>query len=109
MKRWEKTKTKADSILKTEGLGESNKLQQIQKLYKKADKRKTKGTPTYVVAKKGGGSITVKPKGGNKGGPRGKLKLVDSRMKKDMRAERRAEKRKKGGARFKGAKKGRRQ
>jgi len=91
VKRWEKTKSKADVIAASDG-PDSNKLQQIQKLYKKADKRKIKAPPTFIVAKKGGGSVTVRAKGGGKKGARGAIKRVDSRMKNDLRAEKRAAK-----------------
>jgi len=105
LKRWERTKSKADAIANSEGGDEGNKLRQIQKLYKKADKTKIKGPPVYIVAKKGGGSVTVKGKGkgGQKGGARGKVKRVDRRLKKDLRAEKRAAKRK--GTKGKGSRK----
>jgi len=89
LKRLEKTKSKADAIASSDG-PDSNKLQQIQKLYKKADKRKIKAPPTFIVAKKGGGSVTVKAKGGGKKGARGAIRRVDSRMKNDLRAQKRA-------------------
>lgn len=69
-------------------------------MYKKAGLfKKTKENITYVVAKKGAGKKVRRP-----AGVKGHFKVVDGRMKKDVKAQKRAESKvkanKKGG--FKG-------
>ena len=59
-------------------------------LYKKAGLGKEKRQVTYVVAKKGVGRKVRRP-----AGIRGHFKVVDSRMKKDQRAQQRKEQKKK--------------
>lgn len=59
-------------------------------LYKKAGLGKEKRQVTYVVAKKGVGRKVRRP-----AGVRGHFKVVDSRMKKDQRAQQRKEQKKK--------------
>lgn len=62
----------------------------IYSLYKKAGLGKEKRQVTYVVAKKGVGRKVRRP-----AGVRGHFKVVDSRMKKDQRAQQRKEQKKK--------------
>lgn len=61
----------------------------IYSLYKKAGLGKEKRQVTYVVAKKGVGRKVRRP-----AGVRGQFKVVDSRMKKDQRAQQRKEQKK---------------
>jgi len=77
-------KNRARQIATNSELSEREKIRSIQKLYK-GQLSKVKPSKVYVVAQKGAASI---PKGGNV-----RIKLVDNRMKNDVRARKRAEKR----------------
>ena len=88
-KKLKKAESKAKDIMEQEGVSEVSKLKQVKGLYKKALKSK-KIEKKYVVAKK----FADKSKG-NKGAGRN-TRLVDSRMKKDKRAQKRLEKKGKG-------------
>uniref|UniRef100_A0A5F4VXR4 pre-rRNA processing protein FTSJ3 n=1 Tax=Callithrix jacchus TaxID=9483 RepID=A0A5F4VXR4_CALJA len=68
----------------------SNLFSSLCSLYKKAGLGKEKCHVTYVVAKKGVGRKVRRP-----AGVRGHFKVVDSRMKKDQRAQQRKEQKKK--------------
>lgn len=61
-------------------------------IYKKAGIGKEKREVTYLVTKKGAGRKVRRP-----AGVKGAFKVVDSRMKKDMRGMQRKEQRAKGG------------
>lgn len=61
-------------------------------IYKKAGLGKEKREVTYVVAKKGAGKKVRRP-----AGVKGVFKVVDGRMKKDMRGMQRKDQRAKGG------------
>lgn len=61
-------------------------------IYKKAGVKKEKREVTYVITKKGAGKKVRRPSG-----VKGVFKVVDSRMKKDMRGIQRKEQRAKGG------------
>ena len=67
-------------------------------IYKKAGIGKEKREVTYVVTKKGAGKKVSRPPG-----VKGVFKVVDGRMKKDLRGTKRKEQRDKGG-KGKGAK-----
>lgn len=59
-------------------------------IYKKAGLAKEKRQVTYLVAKKGVGPRVRRPPG-----VKGQFKVVDSRLKKDVRAQKRKEQKKK--------------
>lgn len=61
-------------------------------IYKKAGLGKEKREVTYIVAKKGAGKKVRRP-----AGVKGHFKVVDSRMKKDIRGMNKKEQRGKGG------------
>ena len=61
-------------------------------IYKKAGMGKEKRELTYIVSKKGAGKKVRRP-----AGVKGTFKVVDGRMKKDMRGKQRKEQRAKGG------------
>eukprot|EP01097_Dermamoeba_algensis_P010503 TRINITY_DN7828_c0_g1_i1.p1 TRINITY_DN7828_c0_g1~~TRINITY_DN7828_c0_g1_i1.p1 ORF type:complete len:607 (-),score=216.39 TRINITY_DN7828_c0_g1_i1:231-2051(-) len=92
--RIEKVKSKAEVISNNEEMSEKEKNRALEKLYKgRTDKLKP--GKTYVVAKKSN-------KGRVAGGGRG-VKIVDPRLKKDLKAQKRLDK-KKGKAPVKGNK-----
>lgn len=93
-------KTKADTIFETEGLDERGKVKEVGKAFASAQRKINKTKQKKVVVGKkstavGGGKTTGR-----------KFRMVDSRGKKDLRAEKRAERKKKGGRPMKGSKKG---
>lgn len=89
LKKLEQTKKKAEAVVNTVDISEREKVAQLRSLYKKAG-LKEKRQVTYVVAKKGVGRKVRRP-----AGVRGHFKVVDSRMKKDQRAQQRKEQKKK--------------
>ncbi|KAL1777590.1 pre-rRNA processing protein FTSJ3 [Sigmodon hispidus] len=90
LKKLEQTKKKAEAVANTVDISEREKVAQLRSLYKKAGLGKEKRQVTYVVAKKGVGRKVRWP-----AGVRGHFKVVDSRMKKDQRAQQRKEQKKK--------------
>lgn len=117
LKKLEQTKKKAEAVVNTVDISEREKVAQLRRywgqvthkgtrlkrvaesfqpvssvysLYKKAGLGKEKRQVTYVVAKKGVGRKVRRP-----AGVRGHFKVVDSRMKKDQRAQQRKEQKKK--------------
>uniref|UniRef100_A0A673Z4D5 pre-rRNA processing protein FTSJ3 n=1 Tax=Salmo trutta TaxID=8032 RepID=A0A673Z4D5_SALTR len=87
LKKMESAKKKAESVVNTVDIGEREKMAQLKSIYKKAGLGKEKREITYVVAKKGSGTKRVRRPGGVKG----QFKVVDGRMKKDMRGMQRKE------------------
>lgn len=87
--RLEKLKKKSALLADEEGLTEKEKAQSIARLMSRAAKKKPKQKVTVVVAR---GSNKGK---GRPGGTKGKYKMVDARLKKDVRAEKRIAKKKK--------------
>lgn len=81
--RMEKAKKKAEVITNNEELSQREKAQEVNKLYKKAMAPLKKKETKYVVMKKR--NLGHKPKG-----IKGPYKMVDKRMKKDRRAEKKA-------------------
>ncbi|XP_066877984.1 pre-rRNA 2'-O-ribose RNA methyltransferase FTSJ3 [Kogia breviceps] len=90
LKKLEQTKKKAEAVVNTVDISEREKVAQLRSLYKKAGLGKEKRQVTYVVAKKGVGRKVSRP-----AGVKGHFKVVDSRMKKDQRAQQRKEQKKK--------------
>ncbi|XP_039091842.1 pre-rRNA 2'-O-ribose RNA methyltransferase FTSJ3 [Hyaena hyaena] len=90
LKKLEQTKKKAEAVVNTVDISEREKVAQLRSLYKKAGLGREKRQVTYVIAKKGVGRKVRRP-----AGVRGHFKVVDSRMKKDQRAQQRKEQKKK--------------
>ncbi|OCK76974.1 Spb1 domain-containing protein [Lepidopterella palustris CBS 459.81] len=88
--RMEKLKKKSALLADEEGMTEKEKAQTIARLMSRAVKKKPKQKVTVVVARGGNRGLKGRPKG-----TKGKYKMVDSRMKKDVRAEKRLAKKKK--------------
>lgn len=89
MRKMEKVKKKVDAITSNEDLTQRERVNQIKTVYKNATKTKKKEVK-LVVSKKG---LPTKKPG------KGKYKVVDSRMKKDLRAKQRRESKGKKGSR----------
>uniref|UniRef100_A0A7N6B9P5 pre-rRNA processing protein FTSJ3 n=1 Tax=Anabas testudineus TaxID=64144 RepID=A0A7N6B9P5_ANATE len=86
LKKMEQAKKKAEAVVNTVDISEREKMAQLKSIYKKAGLGKEKREITYVVAKKGAGRKVRRPQG-----VKGVFKVVDSRMKKDMRGVQRKE------------------
>jgi AdoMet-dependent rRNA methyltransferase SPB1 len=87
--RLEKLKKKSDLLANEEGMTEKEKAESISKLIAKAGRKKPKEQVKVVVAKGVNRGIQGRPKG-----VKGRYKIVDPRMKKEMRAMKRVAKRK---------------
>ncbi|KAI0977397.1 Spb1 C-terminal domain-containing protein [Xylaria arbuscula] len=87
--RLEKLKKKSDLLANEEGMTEKEKAESIVKLIGKAKKKAPKRSVKVVVAKGPNRGIQGRPKG-----VKGRYKIVDARMKKEMRALKRIAKRK---------------
>lgn len=81
--RLEKLRKKSALVADDEGISEKDKARNIAKMMGKSMKRKPKQVK-LVVAKGGNRGISGRPRG-----VKGKYKIVDARLKKDVRAERR--------------------
>jgi AdoMet-dependent rRNA methyltransferase SPB1 len=92
--RLEKLKKKSAMLADDEGLTEKEKAQSIGRLMSRAMKKKPKSKVAVVVARGGNNGIKGRPKG-----TKGKYKMVDARLKKDVRAEKRLAKKIKGSGR----------
>lgn len=102
LKRTEKARKKANAVTETIDTSEKEKWKEIKGIYKKAGLlKKNKPSVTYVVAKKGAGKKVRRP-----AGVKGKFKVVDSRMKKDVIGMKKAENRKNGKSKAKSKKGG---
>ncbi|KAL9006792.1 MAG: hypothetical protein Q9188_000479 [Gyalolechia gomerana] len=86
--RLEKLRKKSSLVADEGGLSEKDKAQSIAKLMSRAVKKKPKQQVKLVVAKGGNRGITGRPRG-----VKCKYKVVDARLKKDRRAEKRIAKR----------------
>jgi AdoMet-dependent rRNA methyltransferase SPB1 len=88
--RMEKLKKKSALLADEEGMTEKEKAQSIARLMSRAAKKKPKQKVSVIVARGGNKGIKTRPKG-----TKGKYKMVDARLKKDVRGEKRAAKRNK--------------
>ncbi|KAB5550981.1 Spb1 C-terminal domain-containing protein [Coniochaeta sp. 2T2.1] len=88
--RLEKLKKKSDMLANEEGMTEKEKASSISKLMAKAGKAKPR-KPLRVVVAKG----VNRGKSGRPNGVKGRYKMVDPRMRKDMRAMKRVAAKKK--------------
>lgn len=93
MKRLQKAQKKANDIADNPEMSEKEKLTTINKIIQRSTKSKPKKEVKLVVAKGQNRGIQGRPSG-----VKGRYKMVDSRMKKELRAAKRKEK-KKGGRR----------
>ena len=82
--RLEKLRKKSALVADENGISEKDKAQNIAKLMSKAAKKKPKQQVKVVVARGGNRGISGRPRG-----VKGKYKIVDARLKKDVRAEKR--------------------
>ena len=82
--RLEKLRKKSALVADDEAISEKDKAQNIAKLMSKSTKRKPRQQVKLVVAKGSNRGISGRPRG-----VKGKYKIVDARLKKDVRAERR--------------------
>ena len=82
--RLEKLRKKSALLADDEGISEKDKASNIAKMMSRATKKKPKQQVKVVVAKGGNRGISGRPKG-----VKGKYKIVDPRLKKDVRAEKR--------------------
>ncbi|KAJ5636163.1 AdoMet-dependent rRNA methyltransferase spb1 [Penicillium longicatenatum] len=85
----EKLRKKSALLADDEALSERDKAQSISKLMSKATKKKPKQQVKLVVARGTNRGISGRPKG-----VKGRYKIVDARMKKDIRAQKRLAKKK---------------
>ncbi|KAI7886702.1 FtsJ-domain-containing protein [Lichtheimia hyalospora FSU 10163] len=91
MKRLQKAQKKANDIADNPDMTEKEKAQSINRMLSRATKSKPKKEVKLVVAKGTNRGIKGRPSG-----VKGRYKMVDRRMKKDLRAQKRLEKKKKG-------------
>lgn len=89
-KKLEKLRKKSALLLEEEGISELDKAKEIQKLMSKAARKKPRQKVKVVVAKGPNKGIAGRPRG-----VKGKYRIVDARLKKDLRAQKRLAKKKK--------------
>jgi AdoMet-dependent rRNA methyltransferase SPB1 len=83
----EKLKKKSAMLVEDENMTEGDKAKAVAKMMARAAKKKPKAKVNVVVAKAGNKGISGRPRG-----TKGKYKMVDARLKKDVRAEKRLKK-----------------
>lgn len=88
--RLEKLRKKSALLADDEGMNEKEKANNIAKIMRGAAKKKPKQNVKVVVARGNNKAIAGRPRG-----VKGRYKIVDGRMKKDVRAEKRLAKKKK--------------
>lgn len=89
MKRMEKVKKQVENVTDSHAISNAEKSSQIKTIYKKHGMlKKQKENVTYVFAKKGVGKKVRRPPG-----VKGKFKVVDKRMKSDLRGGTKKQKR----------------
>jgi AdoMet-dependent rRNA methyltransferase SPB1 len=88
--RLEKLRKKSALLAEDESISEKDKAQAITRMMNRATKKKPKQKVKLVVAKGTNKGISGRPRG-----VKGKYKIVDSRMKKEIRAQKRISKEKK--------------
>jgi len=86
----EKLKKKSAMLVEDENMSEGDKARSIAKMMARAAKKKPKRQVKVVVARAGNRGISGRPRG-----TKGKYKMVDARLKKDVRAEKRLKKKNK--------------
>lgn len=87
----ERLRKKSSLLAEDDALSERDKSQAISTMMGKATKKKSKPQPQLVVARGNNKGISGRPRG-----VKGKYKIVDPRMKKDLRAQKRLAKKKSG-------------
>ncbi|XP_068447863.1 pre-rRNA 2'-O-ribose RNA methyltransferase FTSJ3 [Clinocottus analis] len=92
LKKMDQAKKKAEAVVDTVDISEREKIAQLKSIYKKAGLGKEKREVTYLVSKKGAGKKVRRPTG-----VKGAFKVVDGRMKKDLRGMQRKDQRTRGG------------
>merc|ERR1712227_338831 len=88
MKKQEKARKQAEAVLNQEDTSAKEKSSLVRRIYGRAGLKKEKEKVTYVPIKKGAGRKVSRP-----AGVKGKFKVVDSRMKTEMRAQKAKERR----------------
>lgn len=88
--RMEKLKKKSDMLANDEGMTEKEKADSISKLLAKASRKKPSQPAKLVVARGTNRGIKGRPQG-----VKGRYRIVDPRMKKELRAQKRLAKKKK--------------
>ncbi|KAJ2087740.1 AdoMet-dependent rRNA methyltransferase spb1 [Coemansia sp. RSA 986] len=78
---------KAETVIANEDMTEAEKARSIDRMIKRATKAKPKTKTTLVVARNANRRVQGRPRG-----VKGKYKMVDARMKKDLRAQKIREK-----------------
>ena len=86
--RLEKAQKKAEAINENTDLSEREKAENISKILARSGKKTEKKAPQLVVARGPNRGIKGRPKG-----TKGRYKMVDARMKKELRAQKRRDKR----------------
>ncbi|KAJ2655466.1 AdoMet-dependent rRNA methyltransferase spb1 [Coemansia sp. RSA 1285] len=89
-KRVANMQKKAENVIANEDMTEAEKARNIDRMIKRATKAKPTAKPKLVIARNSNRGLKGRPRG-----VKGKYKMVDARMKKDLRAQKIREKAKK--------------